>query len=177
MALFQGWHGCDSRAYRQMNMDIRLLAERLIAEATSHNITMSFAESCTGGLIAGSVTDVSGASKVFLGSAVTYSNEAKIGILGVDPQTINDFGAVSPQCAEKMAEGARRIFGSDIALSVTGIAGPDGGSEEKPVGTVWFGISQCGETYTFKRNFGGERELIRSSAVKTALTSLIERMK
>ncbi len=160
-----------------MNMDIRLLAERLIAEATSHNITMSFAESCTGGLIAGSVTDVSGASKVFLGSAVTYSNEAKIGILGVDPQTINDFGAVSPQCAEKMAEGARRIFGSDIALSVTGIAGPDGGSEEKPVGTVWFGISQCGETYTFKKNFGGERALIRSSAVKTALISLIERMK
>ena len=160
-----------------MNMDITLLAKRLITEAASHNITIALAESCTGGLIAGSVTDVSGASKVFLGSAVTYSNEAKIDILGVDPQTINDFGAVSSECAEEMAEGARRIFGSDIALSVTGIAGPDGGSEEKPVGTVWFGISQSGKTWTFKKNFVGERELIRSSAVKTALTSLTERMK
>ena len=160
-----------------MDKDIRLLTERLIAEAASHKITMSFAESCTGGLIAGSVTDISGASKVFLGSAVTYSNEAKIDILGVDPQILNDSGAVSSECAEKMAEGARRIFRSDIALSVTGIAGPDGGSEEKPIGTVWFGISQSGETYTFKKNFVGERELIRNSAVKTALISLIERMK
>ncbi len=155
-------------------MDIGLLAERLIQEAALRNMTIGLAESCTGGRIAGSLTDVQGASKVFLGSAVTYSNEAKIDILGVDPAIINDHGAVSSRCAEKMAEGAKRIFRSDIALSVTGIAGPDGGSEEKPVGTVWFGISSKDATYTFKKQFSGERELIRNSAVKTALAALLE---
>lgn len=157
-------------------MDTDLLAERLIEEAALRNMTIALAESCTGGMIAGSLTDVSGASKVFLGSAVTYSNEAKIDILGVDPAIINDHGAVSSQCAEKMAEGAKRIFRSEIALSVTGIAGPDGGSEEKPVGTVWFGISLKGSTCTFKKQFSGERELIRNSAVKTALEALLERV-
>lgn len=157
-------------------MDTGLLAERLIEEAASRNMTISLAESCTGGMIAGSVTDVPGASKVFLGSAVTYSNEAKIDILGVDPGIINDHGAVSSQCAEKMAEGARKIFKSEIALSVTGIAGPDGGSKEKPVGTVWFGISYNEATYTFKKQFSGERALIRNSAVETALKALLERV-
>lgn len=157
-------------------MDTKFLAERLIEESASRNMTIALAESCTGGLIAGSLTDVPGASKVFLGSAVTYSNEAKTGILGVDPGIINDHGAVSSQCAAKMAEGAKRIFRSQIALSVTGIAGPDGGSEEKPVGTVWFGISSNDGTYTFKKQFNGERDLIRGSAVKEALAALLERV-
>jgi PncC family amidohydrolase len=159
-----------------MTMDTGLLAERLIEEAALRNMTIALAESCTGGMIAGSLTDVSGASKVFLGSAVTYSNEAKIDILGVEPAIINDHGAVSSQCAEKMAEGAKRIFRSDIALSVTGIAGPDGGSQEKPVGTVWFAISSKDATYTFKKQFSGKRELIRNYAVNTALASLLERV-
>lgn len=158
-------------------MDSGLLAEKLIEEAALRNVTIALAESCTGGMIAGVLTDVPGASKVFLGSAVTYSNEAKIDILGVDPDIINDHGAVSSYCAEKMAEGAKRIFRSEIALSVTGIAGPDGGSAEKPVGTVWFGISSNDATYTFKKQFSGERALIRNSAVKTALEALLERVR
>ena len=157
-------------------MDSGLLAEKLIEEAALRNVTIALAESCTGGMIAGVLTDVPGASKVFLGSAVTYSNEAKIDILGVDPDIINDHGAVSSHCAEKMAEGAKRIFRSEIALSVTGIAGPDGGSAEKPVGTVWFGISSNDATYTLKKQFSGERALIRNSAVKTALEALLERV-
>ena len=157
-------------------MDSGLLAEKLIEEAALRNVTIALAESCTGGMIAGVLTDIPGASKVFLGSAVTYSNEAKIDILGVDPDIINDHGAVSSHCAEKMAEGAKRIFRSEIALSVTGIAGPDGGSAEKPVGTVWFGISSNDATYTFKKQFSGERALIRNSAVKTALEALLERI-
>ena len=154
-------------------MDSGLLAEKLIEEAALRNVTIALAESCTGGMIAGVLTDIPGASKVFLGSAVTYSNEAKIDILGVDPDIINDHGAVSSHCAEKMAEGAKRIFRSEIALSVTGIAGPDGGSAEKPVGTVWFGISSNDATYTLKKQFSGERALIRNSAVKTALEALL----
>ena len=157
-------------------MDSGLLAEKLIEEAALRNVTIALAESCTGGMIAGVLTDIPGASKVFLGSAVTYSNEAKIDILGVDPDIINDHGAVSSHCAEKMAEGAKRIFRAEIALSVTGIAGPDGGSAEKPVGTVWFGISSNDATYTFKKQFSGERALIRNSAVKTALEALLERV-
>ena len=99
-----------------MKADLRQLAEKLVSEAYSKGLTVSFAESCTGGMIASSVTDVPGASAVFLGSAVTYSNEAKIKILGVGPDIIAEHGAVSAECAEKMAEGARRIFGSDVAL-------------------------------------------------------------
>lgn len=159
-----------------MTMDTKFLAERLVEEAASRNMTIALAESCTGGLIAGSLTNVPGASVVFLGSAVTYSNEAKIDILRVDPRIINEYGAVSSECAEKMSEGAKRIFRSEIALSVTGIAGPDGGSEEKPVGTVWFGISSNDATYTFKKQFSGERAFIRNSAVKTALEALLERV-
>ena len=159
-----------------MNDDPRKLAERLVAEASSRGLKISFAESCTGGLIAASVTDIPGASGVFLGSAVTYSNEAKRDILGVDVSVMAEHGAVSAMCAEKMAEGARRIFGSDMALSVTGVAGPDGGSKEKPVGTVWFGISIENATYTFKEKFNGERSDIRRSAVMEALSSLLERM-
>ncbi len=159
-----------------MNDDPRKLAERLVAEASSRGLKISFAESCTGGLIAASVTDIPGASGVFLGSAVTYSNEAKRDILGVDVSVMAEHGAVSAMCAEKMAEGARRIFGSDMALSVTGVAGPDGGSKEKPVGTVWFGISIENATYTFKKKFNGERSDIRRSAVMEALSSLLERM-
>lgn len=159
-----------------MKIDLKELAKRLVAEASLQGMTISFAESCTGGMIAASITDIPGASKVFLGSAVTYSNEAKTAVLGVDSGTIEKNGAVSSQCAGKMAEGARRIFGSDIALSVTGIAGPDGGSEEKPVGTVWFGISVKDATYTFKKNFSGERSDIRGSAAYEAIASLLERM-
>lgn len=157
-----------------MNTDIATLAQKLISVMSAKNITISLAESCTGGLIAASVTDIPGASEIFLGSAVTYSNEAKRDLLGVEPRILSDFGAVSFQCAEKMAEGARHIFGSDISLSVTGIAGPEGGSAEKPVGTVWFGVSSDLGTSTFKEQFKGGRSQVRSEAVKIALLLLSE---
>lgn len=156
-----------------MKKEISALSEELVDLAAAKNITIAFAESCTGGLIGASVTEVSGASKIFLGSAVTYCNEAKQNILGVDSEVIANYGAVSSDCAFQMAAGARRIYGSDIALSVTGIAGPDGGSKEKPVGTVWFGYVSDSRQCTFIRCLSGDRNFIRREAVKEALLCII----
>ena len=98
-------------------------------------LTLSLAESCTGGMISSSITDRPGSSAYFIGSAITYSNQSKISILGVRPETISEFGAVSRETSVEMALGASRIFDTDISASVTGIAGPDGGSVSKPIGT------------------------------------------
>ncbi len=160
-----------------MNSEKSELARKIVAEAALKGVTVSLAESCTGGLVAASLTDISGSSKIFRGSAVTYSNEAKRDILGIDAQIIEEYGAVSSQCAEKMAEGSRKAFVSDIALSITGIAGPDGGSKDKPVGTVWFGISEENETFSFKKKFIGDRAEIRGLALNQALVSLLERIR
>lgn len=159
-----------------MNEDTRALAEKLVGLASHAKIKLSFAESCTGGLAAAAVTDISGASSVFAGSAVTYSNEAKAAILGVSCGILEEHGAVSAECAEEMAVGSRRIYSSDIAMSVTGIAGPDGGSPEKPVGTVWFGFSDKNETTSFLRVFKGGRREIREASVKQILFFIIERL-
>jgi len=107
----------------------------------SQKIKIAIAESCTGGLIGHMLTSVSGSSEYFLLSAVTYANSSKISVLGVDPQTLKDYGAVHEKTAAEMADGARRVSGSDFGLSITGIAGPDGGTPDKPVGTVCIGIS------------------------------------
>lgn len=157
-----------------MKEDIFVLSGKLVRLVTEKRISIAFAESCTGGLIGASITDISGASDVFLGSAVTYSNESKHNILGVDNAVFSGQGAVSEECAVQMAVGARRIFGSDICLSVTGIAGPDGGSTEKPVGTVWFGYSSKQKEYAFVRCFNGNRNDIRNATVYSALLFLIE---
>lgn len=159
-----------------MNGEIYNLASRLVAIASEKGVTIAFAESCTGGLIAASITDVPGASAVFLGSAVTYSNEAKHDILGVSASTLSERGAVSSECAGQMAAGARRIYGSDVALSVTGIAGPDGGSAEKPVGTVWFGFASRNKNISFVRRFDGGRDDIRKATVMTAISAVIEEL-
>ena len=113
-------------------------------------LTISAAESCTGGMFRAAMTDVPGTSAVFDRSLVTYSNEAKMQELGVSAETLEKFGAVSEETAREMAEGVRRVSGSDIGVSVTGIAGPDGGTEEKPVGTVWYGLAMDGRTETKK---------------------------
>lgn len=133
---------------------------------------VSFAESCTGGMLASSLVDISGASDVFDMSFVTYSNEAKSKILGVDPGILASFGAVSPECARAMAIGAREKSGADYALSITGIAGPDGGTKEKPVGLVYIGISDKEGGYAHKFIFRGSREQVRISSVKHALNLL-----
>ena len=132
--------------------------------------TVALAESCTGGTIAAMLTDVPGSSDYFLGAVVSYANAAKEGFLGVDPETIRRFGAVSPETALAMARGARDRFGADVAASVTGIAGPDGGTPEKPVGTVHFGLAtKDGAALTKRRLFGGDRAVVRRAASIQAL--------
>ena len=112
-------------------------------------VTLSCAESCTGGLVAKTITDVSGCSAVFLGGVVSYANEVKINVLGVKESTLSTFGAVSKETAMEMAAGVKKLCSADIGISTTGIAGPDGGTDEKPVGTVYVGFSYKGETEAF----------------------------
>ena len=141
------------------------IAELLI----KNNKTITFAESCTGGLIAKKLTDISGTSQCFECSFVTYSNEKKSKLIGVSKETLENYGAVSYQTALEMCKGARDTAEADIAVSVTGIAGPNGGTAEKPVGLVYVGI--CTEdiwAYT-KLNLSGTREEIREKTADTAL--------
>jgi nicotinamide-nucleotide amidase len=140
-------------------------------------LTLSAAESCTGGYISHLLTQHAGSSKVFLGSAVTYSNQLKQSVLGVKNETLAQFGAVSEETVREMAEGALQNFKSDYAMAVTGIAGPDGGSEDKPVGTVWIAAAGKGKTIAKKFTFGNRRlQNIERSAV-AAFFMLINLMK
>jgi nicotinamide-nucleotide amidase len=135
--------------------------------------TLALAESCTGGLMAKQLTDVPGSSGFFRLSAVTYANEAKIAVLGVAPETLHRFGAVHETTAREMAEGARRVAGADFALSTTGIAGPDGGTAEKPVGTICIGLAASEQTLTFRYVFPfGDRDLNRRIFAAMALDRL-----
>ena len=126
--------------------------ERLFELLGARQWTVATAESCTGGMIAAAITDVAGSSSYFERGFVTYSNEAKIEILDVNPVTIQAFGAVSEQCARLMARGAHAHSHADIAVSVTGIAGPGGGTEDKPVGTVFIGLATADEAFVHKRS-------------------------
>lgn len=140
----------------------RLLRER--------NMSIATAESCTGGMVGEALTSVSGSSECYGFGVVTYANEAKERLLGVRRDTLEVYGAVSEQTACEMALGALRLSGADIALSVTGIAGPDGGSAEKPVGLVYIGFAaKDGVCTSYKNVFGGDRSMVRSRAVNTAL--------
>jgi nicotinamide-nucleotide amidase len=139
---------------------------------TKSGKTLSLAESCTGGLIAERLTDIPGSSKYFLEGAVTYSNDAKVRTLGVKHETLNAFGAVSSQTAEEMAAGMRERSASDYALSITGVAGPDGGSEEKPVGTVFIALADADSVRSIKLTFPGDRYLIRWRSSQAALDML-----
>ena len=132
--------------------------------------TLSIAESCTGGYISHLITQHPGASKVFLGGAISYSYELKESILGVKPETLAQYGAVSEQTVTEMVEGALHAFKSDYALAVTGIAGPDGGTEDKPVGTVWIGVATKGKTQVKKFTFGNKRA---QNIERSAISALI----
>lgn len=137
--------------------------------------TITTAESCTGGWIAKTLTDVPGSSAWFESGFVTYSNAAKHAMLGVPEEVIARHGAVSRACVVAMAEGALRVAHSDVAVAVSGIAGPEGGSEEKPVGTVWFGFSGAqGATTALHRLLPGDRAAVRRAAVAIALQGLID---
>ena len=120
--------------------------------------TVSTAESCTGGSIAAMLTSVSGSSEYFLGSVVSYANSVKSGVLGVDENIIAEHGAVSSECVAAMAEGVRKLTGSDFSIATSGIAGPGGGSDAKPVGLVWIGVSSQNSTETFSMVFKGDRK-------------------
>lgn len=150
------------------------LAPRVIEIFREKGLSLALAESCTGGMIAETITNVAGASDIFYGSAVTYVNSAKEHILGVARETLEKHGAVSSECAEEMACGARSVYGADVAMSVTGIAGPGGGSEAKPVGTVWFGLATKDGAETFRRRFDGDRAAVRRQTVEEVLRRLAE---
>lgn len=133
------------------------------------HLTISTAESCTGGLLGGSLTQEPGSSSFYLGGVVSYSNSLKLGLLGVNEETLRKFGAVSKEVAKEMAEGIRAKTGSDLAISTTGIAGPDGGSDQKPVGLVYIGIATSEGVQVDKIQLYGERESVRHLTVHAAL--------
>jgi nicotinamide-nucleotide amidase len=133
------------------------------------------AESCTGGLIAGALTDVPGSSEAVFGGYVTYANEAKSGMIGVDRELIRAHGAVSEQVARAMAEGALKTSGAAVAIAVTGIAGPGGGSDTKPVGLVHFAYADAGKTIHLEKRFGDlGRQVVREETVKAALQLVLD---
>ena len=138
--------------------------------------TLAVAESCTGGLIAQRLTNVPGSSKYFIEGLVTYSNESKTRLLGVDKKLIKEFGAVSQQVARDMARGVRHKAKTDFGLAVTGIAGPDGGTAEKPVGLVYIALADDAHTEHKKLTLPGDRELIRWRASQAALDMLRRRL-
>ncbi|MEA1882985.1 MAG: competence/damage-inducible protein A [Thermotogota bacterium] len=145
-----------------------------VQKLIENNLTLSTAESCTGGLLSSTIVDVSGASKTFLGGFITYSNEEKTNRLGVDRETLKKHGAVSSQTAEAMAKGVCKYVDTNIGISTTGIAGPTGGTKEKPVGTVFIGLCYNGEVISKRFFFRGNRGKIRIRTVKMALKMLIE---
>ncbi len=151
------------------NKSILDKAQKISQKLRDNKLKISFAESCTGGLLSALFTEISGASDIFDYGFVTYSNQAKQNILGVAEKIIKEFGAVSEQCAIAMAQGVLRKSRSDIAISVTGIAGPNGRSVEKPVGLVYISFASNQKTIFKKCNFDGSRSEIRNKAIKTAL--------
>lgn len=158
-----------------MRKSAQKLAADLVRLFTGSGQTISTAESCTGGLIAKLITDIPGSSAVLTGGCVSYTNEVKRRVLGVDPQVIETDTEVSEACAREMAEGARRLFGTDVAVSATGYAGPGGGTPENPVGTVYIGISTAAGTEAFRifAPAGATRAQVRLYAAKAALSAAV----
>ena len=159
---------------------IRKLAAAVVGELAAAGKAVSTAESCSGGWVAKAITDIPGASAVFHYGIVSYSNGAKEQILGVQNQALEEHGSVSEAAVEEMSNGALNLSGADIAVAVSGIAGPDGGTEEKPVGAVWFAWAvrdgASVRTETNCKNFDGDRELIRELTVVHALQGVLDRL-
>lgn len=155
--------------------EMTALAEKVIRENKAQGRTVAVAESCTGGLVSAALTEIAGSSAVFMAGFITYSNEAKAAMLGVDTGLIESCGAVSCEVAEAMARGAAAKSNCHVAVSISGIAGPGGGSAEKPVGTVTFGIHRDGHTKSHRKQFGEgkNRADIRSAAAVYALELLL----
>ncbi len=170
--------------YYKMVTKLDKKAENVVQLLLAGKFSAATAESCTGGLLSGSITAVAGSSEVFGFGVCSYANEAKMKLLGVRAETLGTFGAVSRPTAEEMAAGIRRVSGADFGLSTTGIAGPGGGTESDPVGTVWIGFSSEKKTFARRFVFSGEmfpeakdkREAVRFEAVYTALSLLEEEL-
>ena len=153
-----------------------MIEEKVVAELKKRNFKITTAESCTGGMIASTIVNISGASDVLEEGYITYSNEAKKKLLGVQSEILEQYGAVSAQVAEQMAKGAALAAGADAALSATGIAGPGGGTEDLPVGLVYIGCYLSGRTVVAENIFKGSRTEVREQATKAALMLLLECM-
>lgn len=169
----------DARMLDQIRADCSALSRQIVETFSQHGAMIATAESCTGGLIAGAITDIAGSSAVFDRGFVTYSNEAKQDMLGVKAATLEAFGAVSPQVATEMVLGARRRSKAGFAVSVTGVAGPGGGSEQKPVGLVWMGLSGPGDLTSaveLRWDPSWSRDMIRAATVRAALEALVARL-
>ena len=159
---------------------IRKLAAAVVANLEASSRAVATAESCSGGWIAKAITDIAGASAVFHYGIVSYSNGAKESLLGVKNETLVEHGSVSEAVVDEMARGVMNLSGSDIAVAVSGVAGPDGGSDAKPVGTVWFAwATRDGSkkhVATNLQHFSGDRELIRELTVVHALQGILDRL-
>ncbi len=159
---------------------IRKLAEALVDELTASRKAVATAESCTGGWIAKAITDVPGSSAAFGYGVVSYANSAKETLLGVKNETLETHGSVSEPVVEEMARGVLHLSGADIAVAVSGVAGPDGGTKDKPVGTVWFAWAVRDGARalvdTGLEQFSGDRELVREATVAYALQGVRERI-
>ena len=154
------------------------ISEKLVLALKERGLTIATAESCTGGMVSKAITDVSGASQVFWGGVVSYDNSVKENVLGVERDTLNTVGAVSHDTACQMATGVKRVIKTDIGISTTGIAGPTGGTKEKPVGTVYVGIAykDTVEGHLLSIDEKLSREEIRQEAVKGVLTLAYEKI-
>lgn len=143
---------------------------------TELGLRLATAESCTGGLIGHKITNVPGSSSYYQGGVVSYSNDVKIWLLGVSPETLDRFGAVSRETALEMARGARSALEADVGLSVSGVAGPGGGTLEKPVGLVWVGLSLDGVELAQAFQFAGDRRAVKEQAAEGALGFLLDNL-
>ena len=153
-------------------------AKLLGAALSASGKTLAVAESCTGGLLGGAITSIPGSSLYFSGGVVTYANSAKISLLGVPPDLVAARGAVSREVALAMAEGVLSLFRADLAIAVTGVAGPGGGSRGKPVGTVWLAVVALGGVrYAHRFRFPGGREAVRRETVRASLGAAIDVLK
>ena len=156
----------------EVNVEKEVLEEAVYKLLCKYHLTVATAESCTGGLLAGRLINVPGISANFKEGYITYANESKEKILGVSHDTLENYGAVSEQTAGEMAQGCKTVAGTDIGIGITGIAGPDGGTEQKPVGLVYIGCCYKDRTYVRKCIFTGNRREIRENAVGNALVFL-----
>ena len=150
------------------------MLDQLATALLARRQTLATAESCTGGLVGAALTGLPGSSAWYLGGVVAYANELKIRLLGVPAEILAAHGAVSLETARAMAAGARAATGADFAVAITGIAGPSGGTPEKPVGLVYIGVAAPHGTATFKHHFSGSRAEIRQAATEAALRHLLE---